>query len=70
MKISFTHYMKWVRVMLPVVFEEFELVWDSFAIFVFSLLLLISKRSNLRLSLVVNEIKCKCGRNNNKLKSR
>ena len=25
-KISFMHYMKWMRVMLPVVFEEFELV--------------------------------------------
>ena len=41
-KISFTRYMKWARVMLPVVFEEFELVCDSFAIFVFSLLLSIS----------------------------
>ena len=25
-KISFMHYMKWIRVMLPVVFEEFKLV--------------------------------------------
>ena len=25
-KISFRHWMKWIRVMLPVVFEEFELV--------------------------------------------
>ena len=69
MKISFTHYMKWARVMLPVVLEEFELVCDSFAIFFFLLLLSISKRSNLRLLLVVNKIKCKCGRNNSKLKS-
>ena len=29
-KISFMHYMKWRRVMLPVVFEEFELVCISF----------------------------------------
>ena len=26
LKISFMHYMKWIRVMLPVIFEEFELV--------------------------------------------
>ena len=26
-KISFVHYMKWTRVMLPVVFEEFEVVY-------------------------------------------
>ena len=25
-KISFMHYMKWIRVILPVVFKEFELV--------------------------------------------
>ena len=25
-KISFMHYMKWIRIMLPVVFKEFELV--------------------------------------------
>ena len=25
-KISFMHYMKWIRVMLPIVFEEFKLV--------------------------------------------
>ena len=25
MKINFMHYMKWIRVMLPVIFEEFEL---------------------------------------------
>ena len=29
-KISFMHYMYWRRVMLPVVFEEFELVCISF----------------------------------------
>ena len=33
-KISFMHYMKWTRVMLPVVFKEFEMVF--FATFVFS----------------------------------
>ena len=26
-KISYMHYIKWTRVMLPVVFEEFELVY-------------------------------------------
>ena len=26
-KISFVHYMKWTRVMLPVVYEEFEVVY-------------------------------------------
>ena len=26
-KISFMHYMQWTRVMLPVVFEEFEMVY-------------------------------------------
>ena len=26
MKISFMHYMKWIRVMLPVAFEEFKVV--------------------------------------------
>ena len=31
-KISFMHYMKWIRVMLPVAFEEFELVF-SFLLF-------------------------------------
>ena len=69
-KIIFKRYMKWARVMSPVVFEEFKLSWDSFTICVFSLLLSISKRSNLRVFLVVNKIKCKRGRNNNKLKSR
>ena len=29
------HYMKWTRVMLPVVFKEFELVFFFFAIFNF-----------------------------------
>ena len=32
-KISFMHYMKWTRVMLPVVFEESELFCILFAIF-------------------------------------
>ena len=26
-KISFMHYMQWTRVMLPIVFEEFEMVY-------------------------------------------
>ena len=48
------HYVKWARVMLPVVFEEFELVCIYFAIFCFPLSLSISKSS----TLVVNmEIK-------------
>ena len=42
-KISFMHYMKWIRVMLPVVFE----VLHFFAIFSFSLSLSIGKRSAL-----------------------
>ena len=33
-KISFMHYMKWTRVMLPVVFEEFQMVF-VFLIFFF-----------------------------------
>ena len=44
-KISFMHYMKWTRVMLPVVFKEFEMVF--FATFVFSPSLPIGKRSTL-----------------------
>ena len=36
-KINFTHYMKWARVMLPPLFEKFEPVCISFAIFFFSL---------------------------------
>ena len=34
-KISFMHYMKWTRVMLPVVSEKFELVSIFFTIFSF-----------------------------------
>ena len=34
-KISFLHYMKWTRVMLPVVFEEFEVVCILLAVFSF-----------------------------------
>ena len=44
-KISFMHYMKWARVMLPVVFEESELVCILFAIF--SPSMSIGKRSTL-----------------------
>ena len=39
--------MKWKRVMLLVVFEEFEVVYIFFATFFFSLSLLIGKRSTL-----------------------
>ena len=42
-KISFMHYMKWIRVILPVVFE----VLHFFAIFSFSLSLSTGKRSAL-----------------------
>ena len=34
-KISFMNYMKWTRVMLPVVFEELELVCGGFFCFIF-----------------------------------
>ena len=34
-KISFIQYMKWTRVMLPAVFEEFEIVYIFFASFSF-----------------------------------
>ena len=45
-KISFMHYMKWIRVMLPIVFEEFKLV-GTLAIFFLRLSLSIVKRSTL-----------------------
>ena len=34
-KISFMHYMQWTRVMLPVVFEEFEMVYMFLPYFFF-----------------------------------
>ena len=43
-KISFMHYMKWAIVMLPAVFEEFEIVYIFFAIFFFLVSLSIRKR--------------------------
>ena len=46
-KISFMHYMKWERIMLPVVFEEFEVAYIFYATFFFSLSLPIDKRSTL-----------------------
>ena len=46
-KISFLHYMRWIRVMLPDVFEEFEVVYVFLATFCFSLSLSIGKRSTL-----------------------
>ena len=45
-KISFMHYMKWTRIMLPDVSEEFELVC-ILLLFFFPLSLSISKRSTL-----------------------
>ena len=41
------HYMKWERIMLPVVFEEFEVAYIFYATFFFSLSLPIDKRSTL-----------------------
>ena len=41
--ISFMHYMKWTRLMLPVLFKEFELVC-IFYYFCYSLSVSISKR--------------------------
>ena len=41
-KISFMHYVKWTRVVLPVVFREFEVVYIFFTTF-FSLSLSIAK---------------------------
>ena len=35
---DFMHYMKWERVILPVVFEKFEPVCDFFAIFFFTII--------------------------------
>ena len=32
-KISFMHYMEWTRVMLPVVFKEFEMVYIFLLLF-------------------------------------
>ena len=46
-KISFLHYMKWTRVILPAVFKEFEVVCIFLAIFFFSLQFSIGKRSTL-----------------------
>ena len=46
-KISFMHYMKWAVVMLPIVFEEFEVVYIFFATFLFLLLLSICIGSTL-----------------------
>ena len=45
--ISFIHYMKQITVMLPVVFEEFELVCTFLLFFFFTLSLSIGKRSTL-----------------------
>ena len=44
-KISFTHYVKWTRVMLPVVIEEFELV--CLFVCLFSVTLSVNKMSTL-----------------------
>ena len=45
--ISFMHYMKWTRVMLPVVFEEFEVFYIFLATF-FYYYCQFTKRSNFR----------------------
>ena len=34
-KINFMHYMKWTRVMLPVVFKEFEIIYIFLTLFSF-----------------------------------
>ena len=46
-KISFMHFMKWARLMLPVVFKEFGLVCIFLLFFFYSLSLSISRRSTL-----------------------
>ena len=51
-KISFLHYMKWTRVMLPVVFEEFEVFCIFLAIFSF----------HYNCQLVKGQLWRKCGR--------
>ena len=45
-KISFTYYMKWARVMLPVVFKDFEVVYIFLLLLFFSLSLSIGKKVN------------------------
>ena len=42
-KTNIMHYTKWTRVMLPVVFEEIEMVYIFFTTFFFSLSLSIGK---------------------------
>ena len=37
-KISFMHYMKWARVMLPVVFEGFKVVYIFCSFFLFTII--------------------------------
>ena len=37
-KICFMHYMNWTRVMLPVVFEEFEMVYIFLLQFYFTII--------------------------------
>ena len=46
-KTSFMHYLRWKRVMLLDVFEEFQVVYVFLATFCFSLSLSIGKRSTL-----------------------
>ena len=46
-KISFMHYMRWIRVMLPEAFKEFQVVYVFLATFCFSISLSIGKRSTL-----------------------
>ena len=37
-KVSFMHYVKWTRVVLPVAFREFEMVYIFFATFFFTII--------------------------------
>ena len=53
-KISFMHYMKWTRVIIPAFFEEFEFFF--LATFFFSISLSIRKRSKIYKNLKVDKI--------------
>ena len=55
-KISFIHYMKWTRVILPAAFEEFEIVYIFLAAFFFLVSLSIRKRLKICKNLKVSKI--------------
>ena len=40
-KISFMHYMQWTRVMFPVIFEEFEMVY-MFLLYLFLITIIVN----------------------------